>query len=247
MKHLIFATLLAMFAITVQAADVVGQRYIDQMTRGGNVSIKQAAQSIYNGGERDTEVLDVAAEILLQKYPKAVDRDIDTLSWLAKALGSSQNNRYYNTLKEVADSNVHRKLRKYARQALDQVEGSSAAQYTKGSVDLAALRKGGAKSKAVSKKSTQANSSSSTAKATIDDIRVGMSMEEVYALIGQPTGTSTYQTGKAWVPFNFGAKDVARSVAAYKGQGRIIFSHSGFAASSRVLEVVIDPEETGYP
>ena len=81
----------------------------------------------------------------------------------------------------------------------------------------------------------------------LDIIREGMSMEEVYALIGQPTATTTYQTGKAWIPFNFGAKDLARTVLLYKGQGRVVCSHDGYSSTSRVLEVIIDPQESGYP
>ena len=242
MKRIIFLLVAIMFAVTAQAVDVVGQRYIDQMVHGGNTSIKQAARSMYNGSEKDTDVLDVAAEVLLQKYPTATgNQDIDTLAWLAKALGKSQNNRYHNTLKEVADSNAHRKLRKYAQQALSQVEGSKVPQYTKGKVNLAALRKNN------KTKTAKAKKSSSTGKASISVIRVGMSMSEVYDLIGQPTGTTSHQTGKAWIPFNVTANDVARTIAAYKGQGRVIFSHSGHAANSRVLEVIIDPSETGYP
>lgn len=239
MKRIIFLFIVAVFAATAQAVDVVGQRYIDQMIHGGNTSIKQAAKSMYNGSEKDTEVLDVAAEVLLQQYPTAGNQDIDTLAWLAKALGRSQNNRYHNTLKEVADSNANSKLRKYAQQALDQVAGNRVAQYTKGKVNLDALRKG---NKTIT---TKANSTMS--KANISVIRVGMSMPEVYDLIGQPTGTSSHQTGKAWIPFNVTAKDVARTIAAYKSQGRVIFSHSGHMSNSRVLEVIIDPKESGYP
>ena len=64
MNRCIVAMVMAFSFSAIQAADVVGQRYIDQLTRGGSVSIKQAAESMYNTGERNTEVLDVAAEVL---------------------------------------------------------------------------------------------------------------------------------------------------------------------------------------
>jgi hypothetical protein len=72
-------------------------------------------------------------------------------------------------------------------------------------------------------------------------------MQEVYDLIGHPTATTTHQTGKAWNPFNYGAKDLARTVLLYKGQGRIECSHDGYSSASRVVEIIINPDETGYP
>ena len=223
---------------------MVGQRYIDQMTLGGITSIKRAAQSIYNTGEKDPEVLDVAAEVLLQRYGSAVNNDIDTLSWVAKALGKSGNSRYHATLKEVVESDSNRKLRKYASKALDQVGKPDDNQYQKGMVDLLEIRN--------SRQSTASNATADQAGNAsgihgLDIIREGMTMEEVYSLVGHPTSTSSHQTGKAWIPFNFGAKDLARSISAYKGKGRVIFSHDGYSSAVRVVEVILDPNETGYP
>ncbi len=246
MRHIIIVILAGLLFNTAQAADVVGQRYINQLTRGGNISIKQAAQSIYNTGQKSTEVLDVAAEVLLQRYPSASNSDIDTLSWVAKALGNSRNGRYHSVLAEVVSSNAHRKLRKYAKKALSTIGQAEGKQYKKGSVNLQALHNAGNKAKP-SKKSIAKKTRGGSAKQSLDIISVGMSMEEVYALVGQPTATSTYQTGKAWIPFNYGAKDLARTILLYKGQGRVVCSHDGYSTTSRVQEVIIDPGETGYP
>lgn len=246
MKRILLTVFLGLCVSTAFAADVVGQRYINQLTRGGLVSIKQAAQSIYNTGESSTEVLDVASEVLLQRYSKAGKRDIDTLAWVCRAIGSSGNGRYHNVLKEVVDSDAHRKLRKYAKKALKQVGDAEGKQYVKGSVDLKKMRKTGAKASA-KKKPVAATKPSRSGKQNLDIIREGMSMQEVYDLVGQPTATTTHQTGKAWIPFNYGAKDLARTILLYKGQGRIICSHDGYSSTSRVIEVLIDPEETGYP
>lgn len=245
MKRLSMAIVLGLCLATVQAGDidVVDKRYIDQLTRGGNISIKQAAQSIYNTGEADTEVLDVAAEVLLQRYPTASNNDIDTLAWVCRALGNSRNGRYTSTLQEVADSNAHKKLRKYASKALKELGGAQGEQYQKGSVDIAALRESGAKESAPASKKV----ATSSGEQGLDIILVGMSLQEVYDLIGHPTATTSYQTGKAWIPFNFAAKDVARTLLLYKGKGRVICSHDGYSSASRVLEVIIDPGENGYP
>jgi hypothetical protein len=71
-----------------------------------------------------------------------------------------------------------------------------------------------------------------------------MSMQEVYSLVGYLTNTVSHQTGNAWVPFSAG-KDLACTIALYKGQGRIIFSHSPYESDLKVLKVIVDPDETG--
>lgn len=231
------------FTAAAYASDAVNQRYIDQLTKGGMISVKQAAQSIYNTGVRDQEVLDVATEVLLKNYPTASKGDIDALSWLVKAIGNSGDARYYSAVKEVADSDAHRKLTKYADQALGGLGSAQGDQYQRGMVDLAALAAGKASAAPVA----AAKPAPAKGTATIDDIVVGMSMPEVYDLIGQPTATASHQTGKAWIPFNFGAKDLARTISLYKGIGRVVFSHDGYSSTPRVVEVIVDPNETGYP
>lgn len=248
MRALFVVAILGLFSTSAVASiDVVDQRYIDQLSKGGMTSIKQAAQSIYNTGEMDTEVLDVAAEVLLSRYPTAARNEIDTLAWVCRAIGNSRNPRYSDALREVSEGSPDKKLRKYASQALSQV-GDGGTQYRKGSVNLAALRSGGASSSSSSAAAAPAAAPASTGRgAGLESIKVGMSMQEVYDLVGQPTATTTHQTGKAWIPFNYGGKDLARTHLLYKGKGRVICSHDAYSSVSRVQEVVIDPEETGYP
>jgi hypothetical protein len=230
------------------ALDVVEQRYIDQMVQGGNVSLKSAAQSIYNTGENNTDVLDVAAEILLQRYRTAQNHDMDTLAWVAKAIGQSGNGRYFSALKEVVDSDANRKITKHANKALKNIKGASGEQYRKGMVDIEALRSGKASTAKKAKPAAKpAAKPKRSGEASIDMIVAGMSMQEVYDLLGHPTATTSHQTGKAWIPFNFGGKDLARSIALYKGQGRVIFSHDAYSGTPKVIEVVVDPNESGYP
>jgi hypothetical protein len=249
MKYLVTVVALGLFSVGAWAGDidVVDQRYIDQLSRGGMVSVKQAAQSIYNTGERDTEVLDVAAEVLLSRYATAASSDIDSLAWVCRAIGASGNGRYHSALREVAESNAHKKLRKYAKKALGEVGGASGSQYQRGTINLASLRSGSSSSASSSSSRASSKPASSGGNAGLNIIKVGMSMEEVYDLIGQPTATTTHQTGKAWIPFNYGAKDLARTHLLYKGKGRVVCSHDGYSSTSRVLEVIIDPAETGYP
>lgn len=74
-------------------------------------------------------------------------------------------------------------------------------------------------------------------------IKEGMSMDEVFALIGRPEDTSNHITGKAFIPYYYGG-DTHRTELIYKGKGRIIFSpRHAFTQSMGVVEVVYNPDE----
>jgi hypothetical protein len=63
-------------------------------------------------------------------------------------------------------------------------------------------------------------------------LKIGMSRDEVFSLIGHPTFQGAYVTGKAWIPFYHGS-DRVRWEATYNGQGRLIFSQqAGWGGSS---------------
>jgi hypothetical protein len=72
-------------------------------------------------------------------------------------------------------------------------------------------------------------------------IAKGMSMQHVVDLIGPPTDTKQYITGKNFIPFYMGT-DTVRLDAHYKGQGRITFT----GRPLRVYIIVNDPNESGY-
>jgi hypothetical protein len=238
MKSLSVFLTTVLFGGAALAMDSAGQRYIDQMTQGGMASVKQAAQSMYNTRETNTQVLDVAAEVLLQNYSNASDSD--ALAWVAKALGKSRNGRYYGVLKEVADSKADKKLRKHTATALKEIGGASGNQYVKGSVNLKTVSKSKAAAPSTSTKNNSARG--------LDIIRKGMSMQEAFDLVGAPTSSSARPTGKAFIPFNFKGSDSVRSYALYKGKGRIVFSSdSRYSSTMRVIEVHMDPNESGYP
>ncbi|MGE4345535.1 MAG: hypothetical protein AB7F20_14895 [Geoalkalibacter sp.] len=78
-------------------------------------------------------------------------------------------------------------------------------------------------------------------------ISIGMSMQQVFDLIGPPTDTRAYVTGKSFIPFYFGS-DGARSEALYKGEGRITFAGgSGIGGGAhKVYRIIYDPSEGGY-
>lgn len=77
-------------------------------------------------------------------------------------------------------------------------------------------------------------------------LRIGMSQQQVVDLLGQPTDQGAYVTGKAFIPFYFGA-DRSRWEMVYKGQGRLIFSHqSGFGSSYYLIWIIHNANESGY-
>jgi outer membrane protein assembly factor BamE (lipoprotein component of BamABCDE complex) len=71
-------------------------------------------------------------------------------------------------------------------------------------------------------------------------VKMGMPRAQVYDLIGQPTSTRVFPSGKAFIPFYYGP-DTHRTGAFFKGLGRVVFS-----GADQVVEIVYDPTEDGY-
>jgi hypothetical protein len=127
--------------------------YVNQLVTGGPLSIRSVAQSLYNTGNTNPEVLDVAAEVLLEKYPRAgEDHDaVESLSWVCRALGKSGNSRYKPVLEQVEnDKGAHRKLRGHCEKGANSLPDQVSNPYAAGTVNLASLRAGGPPSKSAS-------------------------------------------------------------------------------------------------
>ena len=73
------------------------------------------------------------------------------------------------------------------------------------------------------------------------EICIGMSLQRVTDLIGPPSDTKQYVTGKSFIPFYSGT-DSVRLEAVYKGMGRITFS----GRPLQVYQVVTDTSESGF-
>lgn len=77
-------------------------------------------------------------------------------------------------------------------------------------------------------------------------VQIGMSAKQVTDIVGQPTDQGAYVTGKAFIPFFFGA-DRYRYEMAYKGQGRLIFAGSaGFDSNAHLIWIIHAANDTGY-
>lgn len=244
LSAILLSCLLSLHVHAAGDLDPVSARYVELLSNGGPSSIREAAQGIHRGGIDDERVLDVAAEVLLRDYKTASSGgEVDALAWITNALSNAKTNRYNGVLEEVSKNAGHRKLGKYAKKNLNK-RLPEAAQYTAGSVALAKVAE---QSKAASSQPT-ATASSNGQYQPISIVKEGMTRQEVMDLVGPPTATHGYQTGKAFNPFNFSGSDMVREEALYKGQGRIVFSNSSrYSSGWKVQEVRLDPNESGYP
>ena len=77
-------------------------------------------------------------------------------------------------------------------------------------------------------------------------IKLGMSQGQVHDILGQPTDTKVYQTGKMWIPFYFGG-DTHRTEELYKGVGRITYTGMGMGGVNlKVFKAIYNPNEGGF-
>lgn len=78
-------------------------------------------------------------------------------------------------------------------------------------------------------------------------IRLGMSQGQIHEILGQPTDTKSYQTGKAWIPFYFGS-DVMRTDEFYQGVGTITYTGAGIGGTHwTVLRAIYNATANGFP
>lgn len=77
----------------------------------------------------------------------------------------------------------------------------------------------------------------------LSKVRMGMNDTQVRNLLGNPTNSNAYMTGKAFIPFYFGP-DTHRTDWMYKGMGRVVFSRNRWSGGLKVIEVTYKPSET---
>jgi len=254
-KTLFLGGLTCLVGVNAWGLDEVGTRYVKMLANGGPSSIRSTAESIFNTGNTDQDVLDAAAETLAQNYRKHPTSETyaDAMAWLCRALGNSGNARYKAVVEDVANNAESRKLKKHCdRAAGDLPKAAGATPYVAGSFDLAKYKDGAAGGAPVAAAAPAAAQAAGAAPAAAGKgfsiVKEGMSKEEVESLIGVPTAVTSHITGKAFRPFNFKGSDTHRTIAIYKGQGRIIYSNSSaYTSTYRVVEIVNDSSESGYP
>ena len=68
----------------------------------------------------------------------------------------------------------------------------------------------------------------------------GMSEVDVRKILGEPTNSKDYVSGKAWVPWS---SENSRQEWTYKGKGLITFSRNKYSGSLKVIKVTYDPSK----
>ncbi len=81
----------------------------------------------------------------------------------------------------------------------------------------------------------------------LSKVQRGMPDDQVRDLLGTPTSTNHYPTGKGWIPFyGWWGGDAYRTEWIYKGKGRVVFNQRPFSSRLKVINVLSDASEDGY-
>ena len=129
--------MLVIFIVTFSF--VIKADVYQKLTSGDLEQIKIAAQTITAGKENTKENTDILAEILLSKYERGLLIEVDTLSWICKALASTGDGRYRNLLVTIFNSKVHKKLKKYAKSSYKKLPKKEEG-FKRGTIDLSSLK-----------------------------------------------------------------------------------------------------------
>lgn len=81
---------------------------------------------------------------------------------------------------------------------------------------------------------------SAPASSPLSQITPGMSDVDVRKVLGEPTRSRSYMTGKAWIPWYYGS-DTARTAYTYAGQGEVVFSKNRYSGGLTVVRVDYNP------
>lgn len=98
------------------------QRFTELMESGNWANYKEAAQLLEWAGLSDPRIFDLVEKELLEMHA-GTDKsgnDYDLISWLMKALSFSGDSKYHDTVLRIANEAKNKKVRKYARESLEQ-------------------------------------------------------------------------------------------------------------------------------
>ena len=134
----IFAIALFFSSNSFSKLDPAVQTIADMVLSGEDSQLKAAAQRVSSAKITEPELIDILAEVLAVRYARAYPSEVDTLAWVARAIGSSENSRYHSILTEVVERTEHKKLRRHVKKALGQLGELEGEQYIAGSYKLPA-------------------------------------------------------------------------------------------------------------
>lgn len=121
--NLLFS-LIVIFSFNVHASsnNEETQKYLDIFSNGEWSEQLKACNELQWIGFTDTQVFDVIESDLIAGHINARSKEaLDKMSWYSKVLGISGNEKYRATLEQVAQSNAHKKVKKYANEGLDNI------------------------------------------------------------------------------------------------------------------------------
>jgi len=73
-------------------------------------------------------------------------------------------------------------------------------------------------------------------------LKIGMSLDQVKSIIGNPNHTDSRVTGKQYQPFYFGG-DTQRIEAFYKNEGRLTFSNTNpDSMPNTLIQIMVNPD-----
>ncbi|QRK79887.1 hypothetical protein [Shewanella sp. LZH-2] len=149
MKPLVASILLgiSLLASPVWAQDYTVETYQEIFKGDNQFKQKQAIEALTLAGLSDPAIYDVLEAKLIASLPQATEKNaIDYSAWLVKGLAYSGNDKYSGTINNIINGDYHKKLKKYATQALENLD-----QYKKWNAIL------GDKSQYVAEQSTKNN------------------------------------------------------------------------------------------
>src|SRR5262245_3963338 len=75
-----------------------------------------------------------------------------------------------------------------------------------------------------------------------EKVKYDMTDAQVKQILGAPTSTQAYVSGKHFIPYYYGTEG-SREAWSYKGKGQIVFSRNRWNGNLTVIEVVYDPKQ----
>jgi outer membrane protein assembly factor BamE (lipoprotein component of BamABCDE complex) len=76
-------------------------------------------------------------------------------------------------------------------------------------------------------------------------VQKDMTPDQVREIMGAPTNEKSYVTGKAFIPYYYGADAGTNTEWDYKGVGRVVFGVNKYTHATRVIRIDYDPSEDG--
>ncbi|MFY8328039.1 hypothetical protein [Pseudoalteromonas sp. ZZD1] len=140
-KPILIGLTLVTFSSSAFALSTTEQRDYDRIISGQLGQIKTASKSLVSNHNNNSELLDILAQYVSDNYESAsTNNEIDTMAWACRALGETGTSRYKELLTLVMNNSQNKKLRKYAKKALNRVPSKPSPQFKPGSIDFEKIR-----------------------------------------------------------------------------------------------------------